>query len=80
MAHAWLLSWLCFSIIAASCFALWATMYEDGWYSFVPELSNSSNNSNETSSGRNRGHQRKESLLQQPHVRVTVTHCFANSG
>ncbi|KAM0257587.1 hypothetical protein ACHAQJ_004287 [Trichoderma viride] len=41
-------------------------MYEDGWYSFVPELSNNSNSRNETSSGKPRGHQRKESLLQQP--------------
>ncbi|KAM0525484.1 hypothetical protein ACHAPE_000189 [Trichoderma viride] len=41
-------------------------MYEDGWYSFVPELSSSSNNRSETSNGRPRGHQRKESLLQQP--------------
>ncbi|PTB69213.1 Sec34-domain-containing protein [Trichoderma citrinoviride] len=41
-------------------------MYEDGWYSFVPELSSSSNGRNETSGGKPRGHQRKESLLQQP--------------
>lgn len=55
-------------------------MYEDGWYSFVPELSSSSNNRNETSNGRPRGHQRKESLLQQPNVRATIAHCFAYSG
>ncbi|KAL7797223.1 Sec34-like family domain-containing protein [Trichoderma ceciliae] len=41
-------------------------MYEDGWYSFVPELGNNNNGRNESSSGRLRGHQRKESLLQQP--------------
>lgn len=41
-------------------------MYEDGWYSFVPELGNGNNGRTETSSGRARGHQRKESLLQQP--------------
>ncbi|RFU80577.1 sec34-like family [Trichoderma arundinaceum] len=41
-------------------------MYEDGWYSFVPELSSNNNHRNETSGGRSRGHQRKESLLQQP--------------
>ncbi|KAH6605970.1 sec34-like family [Trichoderma cornu-damae] len=41
-------------------------MYEDGWYSFVPELSSSNNTRSEASGGRPRGHQRKESLLQQP--------------
>lgn len=41
-------------------------MYEDGWYSFVPELGNGNNGRTETTSGRARGHQRKESLLQQP--------------
>lgn len=55
-------------------------MYEDGWYSFVPELSNNSNARNETSNGRPRGHQRKESLLQQPNVRVVTIHCFVYSG
>lgn len=45
-------------------------MYEDGWYSFVPELGNGNNGKTETSSGRARGHQRKESLLQQPNVGV----------
>lgn len=48
-------------------------MYEDGWYSFVPELSSSSNNGrSETSNGKPRGHQRKESLLQQPNDPSTV--------
>lgn len=45
-------------------------MYEDGWYSFVPELGNGNNGRAETPSGRPRGHQRKESLLQQPNVGV----------
>ncbi|ROT35825.1 Sec34-like family protein [Sodiomyces alkalinus F11] len=38
-------------------------MYEDSWYSFVPEVTKKS-----TSSGQGTGHRRKESLLQQPNV------------
>lgn len=39
-------------------------MYEDAWYSFVPEASGK----NATSNNASHGHKRKESLLQQPNV------------
>lgn len=38
-------------------------MYEDSWYSFVPEVTKTT-----ASSGQGSGHRRKESLLQQPSV------------
>jgi len=38
-------------------------MYEDSWYSFVPDLAKRS-----TASTQPQGHRRKESLLQQPNV------------
>lgn len=41
------------------------TMYEDSWYSFVPEIAPKKPATN----GQPQGHRRKESLLQQPNVR-----------
>jgi conserved oligomeric Golgi complex subunit 3 len=45
-------------------------MYEDSWYSFVPDLGHKRGPSNSQAPG----HRRKESLLQQPNVRVLCTH------
>jgi hypothetical protein len=39
------------------------TMYEDSWYSFVPEIPKQ-----RASGAHGAGHQRRESLLQQPNV------------
>lgn len=38
-------------------------MYDDSWYSFVPEVAKTA-----ASTVKNAGHRRKESLLQQPNV------------
>ncbi len=51
------------SIITAD-LSLPGTMYEDAWYSFVPEATGKNAASNNAS----HGHKRKESLLQQPNV------------
>jgi hypothetical protein len=41
-------------------------MYEDSWYSFVPEFQQ-----RHPAVGAQIGHRRKQSLLQQPNVRLT---------
>ena len=41
-------------------------MYEDSWYSFVPEFGH------KRGASQNLGHRRKESLLQQPNVSAYV--------
>jgi hypothetical protein len=42
-------------------------MYDDAWYSFVPEVTTTKKETSSAPQGR--GHRRKESLLQQPNVR-----------
>lgn len=49
---------------------LLAAMYEDSWYSFVPELTARKPASTTAASG----HRRRESLLQQPNVRGLNVH------